>query len=112
MTSRSRIQKFGALFGAALTVSVGLNHILAPPAYAAVPVLSLPGRVYALPNTLMPFAGIDPVSGDNRALHVSGLNSNSATCKQGNGNNYDISGCARTKCRWGTPRQDCSEFRD
>ena len=104
MTSRTRIQKLGALFGAALTVSVGLNHILAPPAYAAVPALSLPGRVYALPNTVMPFAGIDPVSSDNRALQVSGLNSNSATCKQGNGNKYDISGCARIQMSLGNAK--------
>ena len=84
MTRQSRLHTLGALIGAVVIVSVGLTHVLSPPAYAAVPAVTVPGRVYPTPTTVMNFAGIDPVSGDDRGLHVSGLQSNQATCQQVN----------------------------
>jgi hypothetical protein len=104
MTTKSRLHRLGALFGALLTASVGLTHVLAPPAFAAVPTLTLPGRLYLTPGAPMAFAGTDPISGDDRGLHVSGLTSDPNTCKQVQGNKYNIDGCARIQMALGNAK--------
>jgi LPXTG-motif cell wall-anchored protein len=75
--------------------SAGIVLIAETAVQAATPVITIPGRVYPTVDTIMDFSGTDPISGDNRAIQVSGLTEGSGGCDPNAGNDYSISDCAR-----------------
>jgi hypothetical protein len=79
----------------ACIASAGIVLMTDTAVQAATPTLTIPGRVYPTVDTIMDFSGTDPISGDNRAIQVSGLTEGSGGCDPNAGNDYSISDCAR-----------------
>jgi large repetitive protein len=62
-------------------------------AQAAAPTLTIPGRVYPEPGQILNFSGNDPISGDNRAIVIDGLEPGPLGCAPDAGNGFEIDDC-------------------
>ena len=92
-----RVLSVGLFTVLATTAFVGVN-----PALAAAPTLTVPDRVYPDTGQVMDFSGTDPISGDDRALQVSGLTIGNDGCDPKAANNYDIHDCPRIQMSLGS----------
>ncbi|HEV7720402.1 MAG TPA: Ig-like domain-containing protein [Iamia sp.] len=87
----SHLARIGAVIG--LTVLVAGGHAL--PAGAVAPDLTLPPeRLYTLVDTPIAFTGVDPISGDDRAIVVTATDGG---CAPVDGNDWSLDGCARVQ---------------
>jgi hypothetical protein len=89
--SRSRRPGFVAAIASAAVIAA---TVAVQPAWAVVPTLNTPDRVYPVVNTVMAFTGTDPISNDNRTISVSGMAEGAGGCDT-SAPSYDTTDCPR-----------------